>query len=123
MTQSMLKTKLYQKIFSEQELFKVEVMLLSPVEMLDKVYEYVCREDILLLWSIMTFPPDRRWHSRNLLPRWLMSVGNGMARRKATTWKISEMQWKPMPMTWCGLILLNPREMRGDVPWHTFLRK
>lgn len=44
----MLSTKLYQKIFAEQELFKAELMLLPHVDVLDKVYEYVCREDILM---------------------------------------------------------------------------
>ena len=28
--------------------FKTELMLLSPVEVLDKTYEYVCRENILM---------------------------------------------------------------------------
>lgn len=48
MTQAMLNTKLYQKMFAEQELFKAELMLLPPIEVLDKAYEYVCREDILM---------------------------------------------------------------------------
>ena len=48
MIQAMLNTKLYQKMFAEQELFKVELMLLPPVEVLDRAYEYVCREDILI---------------------------------------------------------------------------
>lgn len=48
MTQAMLSEKLYQKMFAEQELFKAELMLLPPVEVLDRAYEYVCREDILM---------------------------------------------------------------------------
>lgn len=48
MNQSMINTKLYQKMFAEQGLFKAELMLLPPVEVLDKAYEYVCREDILM---------------------------------------------------------------------------
>ena len=48
MTQAMLNTQLYQKMFAEQELFKTELMLLLPAEVLDKAYEYVCREDILM---------------------------------------------------------------------------
>lgn len=43
MTQAMLNAKLYQKMFSGQEL-----MLLPTVEVLDKAYEYVCREGILM---------------------------------------------------------------------------
>lgn len=48
MTQAMLNTKLYQKMFVEQELFKAKLMILLPAEVLDKAYEYVCREDILM---------------------------------------------------------------------------
>ena len=44
----MLNTKLYQKMFAEQELFKAELMLLPHVEVLDRAYEYVCQEDILM---------------------------------------------------------------------------
>lgn len=48
MTQTMLNTQLYQKMFAEQEQFKAELMHLPPVEILRQAYEYVCREDILL---------------------------------------------------------------------------
>ena len=48
MTQAMLNTKLYQKMFAEQEQFKAELMQLPPGEILRQAYEYVCREDILL---------------------------------------------------------------------------
>lgn len=48
MTRAMLNAKLYQKMFAAQALFKAELMLLSPVEVLDRAYEYVCREDILI---------------------------------------------------------------------------
>lgn len=49
MNQAMLNTKRYQKMFAEQELFKAELMLLPPVEVLDRAYEYVCREEILMV--------------------------------------------------------------------------
>lgn len=48
MTQAVLNTQLYQKMFAEQERFKEELMQLPPGEILQKAYEYVCREDILL---------------------------------------------------------------------------
>ena len=48
MTQVVLNTQLYQKMFAEQEWFKEELMQLPPGEILQKAYEYVCREDILL---------------------------------------------------------------------------
>ena len=48
MTQAVLNTQLYQKMFAEQERFKAELMQLPPGEILEQAYEYVCREDILL---------------------------------------------------------------------------
>ena len=48
MTQAVLNTQLYQKMFAEQEAFRAELMQLPPGEILQKAYEYVCREDILL---------------------------------------------------------------------------
>lgn len=43
MTQAVLNTQLYQKMFAEQEQFKEELMQLPPGEILQKAYEYVCR--------------------------------------------------------------------------------
>lgn len=48
MTQAVLNTQLYQKMFAEQEQFKAELMQLPPGEIPKQAYEYVCREDILL---------------------------------------------------------------------------
>lgn len=48
MTQAILNTQLYQKMFAEQEAFKGALMQLPPREILKQAYEYVCREDILL---------------------------------------------------------------------------
>ena len=48
MTQAVLNTQLYQRMFAEQEAFRAELMQLPPGETLQKAYEYVCREDILL---------------------------------------------------------------------------
>lgn len=48
MPQAMLNTKLYQKMFAEQELFKAELMFLPPTGVLDRATEYVCQEDILI---------------------------------------------------------------------------
>ena len=41
MTQAVLNTQLYQKMFAEQEQFKEELMQLPPGEILQKAYEYV----------------------------------------------------------------------------------
>ena len=48
MTQAVLNTQLYQKMFAEQEQFKAKLMQMPPGEILKQAYEYVCREDILL---------------------------------------------------------------------------
>lgn len=56
MSQAMSNTILYQKMFAEQELFKAELMLLSSAEVLDRAYEYVCREDILIAMEYTDLP-------------------------------------------------------------------
>ena len=43
-----LNTELYMKMFSSQEAFKNELLLMPPEEILKKAYEYTIREDILL---------------------------------------------------------------------------
>ena len=48
MTQAVLNTQLYQKMFSEQAHFKDWLMSQTPEEVLNHAYEYTCREDILL---------------------------------------------------------------------------
>lgn len=48
MTNEELNTALYHKMFAEQERFKAYLLTVSPHEVLEQAYEYVCREDILL---------------------------------------------------------------------------
>ena len=48
MTQAVLNTQLYQKMFAEQAHFKDWLLSQSPEEILNYAYEYTCREDILL---------------------------------------------------------------------------
>lgn len=48
MTNEELNTALYHKMFAEQERFKAYLLTVSPYEVLQQAYEYVCREDILL---------------------------------------------------------------------------
>ena len=48
MTVEELNTKLYEKMFSEQEAFKKKLLEMSPKEVLDHAYEYLAREDLLL---------------------------------------------------------------------------
>ena len=48
MTQAVLNTQLYQKMFAEQAHFKNWLMSQPPEEVLHHAYEYTCREDILL---------------------------------------------------------------------------
>ena len=48
MTNEELNTVLYHKMFAVQERFKAYLLTVSPHEVLEQAYEYVCREDILL---------------------------------------------------------------------------
>ena len=48
MTQEELNTKLYQKMFAEQEEFRDWLLSQPPEEILNHCYEYTHREDILL---------------------------------------------------------------------------
>lgn len=48
MTNEELNTALYHKMFAEQERYKAYLLTVSPHEVLQQAYEYVCREDILL---------------------------------------------------------------------------
>ena len=48
MNQAKLNTQLYQKMFTEQKLYRAGLLLLPPGEILNHAYEYVCRENILL---------------------------------------------------------------------------
>lgn len=47
MTQAVLNTQLYQKMFAEQEKYKSWLLTQPPNEILNHAYEYTCREDIL----------------------------------------------------------------------------
>ena len=48
MNQAKLNTQLYQKMFAEQKLYRAELLLMPPTEILNHVYEFVCRKNILL---------------------------------------------------------------------------
>ena len=48
MNQAKLNTQLYQKMFAEQKLYRAGLLLMPPSEILNRAYEYVCRENILL---------------------------------------------------------------------------
>lgn len=47
-TNQELNTRLYQKMFDEQEHYRQHLLTLPPEEILDSAYEYTIREDILL---------------------------------------------------------------------------
>ena len=49
MTEQEINTRLYEKMFAEQEQFKEQLLHLTPIEILDRAYEYCVREDILLV--------------------------------------------------------------------------
>lgn len=48
MTNIMLNTQLYQKMYAEQEQYRAYLLTLPPAQILDHAGEYICREDILL---------------------------------------------------------------------------
>jgi hypothetical protein len=48
MTNEELNTRLYQKMFAEQEKYRDWLLTLTPQEVLNHGYEYIMREDILL---------------------------------------------------------------------------
>lgn len=48
MTNEELNTRLYERMFSEQEKYRRWLLTLPPAEILQHAYEYVMREDILL---------------------------------------------------------------------------
>ena len=48
MTNVMLNTQLYQKMYVEQELYKDYLLTLTPAQILSHACEYICRENILI---------------------------------------------------------------------------
>lgn len=116
----MLNTKLYQKMFTEQELFKAVLMLLPPTEVLDRTNEYVCRKDILMALE------HNDLSYRQALTLLKSPTPLADVFKKWDNWEEShhmENIWnavEPVPMKWYGLILLKLGELRGDVPWYTF---
>ena len=48
MTNIMLNTQLYQKMYAEQEQYKAYLLTLTPVQILDHASEYICRKNILM---------------------------------------------------------------------------
>lgn len=48
MTNEELNTKLYEKMFAEQEQFKAHLLTLPPEQILGHAYEYIVREDVLM---------------------------------------------------------------------------
>lgn len=48
MTNAMLNTQLYQKMYAEQEQYRTWLLTQSPNEILNHTYEYTIRQDILI---------------------------------------------------------------------------
>ena len=49
MTNAMLNTQLYQKMYAEQEKYKAYLLTLAPNQILDHAAEYISRENILMV--------------------------------------------------------------------------
>ena len=56
MTNEELNTRLYQKMFAEQEKYRNWLLTLTPKEVLEHGYEYIMREDILLSLEYHNLP-------------------------------------------------------------------
>lgn len=56
MTNEELNTRLYQKMFAEQKKYRDWLLTLTPKEVLEHGYEYIMREDILLLLEYHDLP-------------------------------------------------------------------
>ena len=52
MTNVILNTQLYQKMYAEQEQYKAYLFTLPPTQILDHASEYICRENILMAMEI-----------------------------------------------------------------------
>lgn len=97
MTQAVLNTQLYQKMFAGQEAFKAELIRLPPGEILQKAYEYVCREDILLSLEYNDLSPKQATTSGILIleggrnSRFHMNVGGSRRYicRSCGFWRIA----------------------------------
>ena len=48
MNQAKLNTQLYQKMYAEQKLYRAGLLLMPPLDILNRAGEYVSRENILL---------------------------------------------------------------------------
>lgn len=59
MTEEELNTALYKKVFDEQEQFRNEVLCLPAEKILEKAYELVIRDDILLSLEYDDLPAER----------------------------------------------------------------
>lgn len=124
MTQAVLNTQLYQKMFAEQEAFRAELVQLPPGEILQKAYEYVCREDILLSLEYNDMSPKQAkallkspTPLADVFKKWDSLDDN----RMENIWNAVEARANEV-VKWYGLILL-PRKMRGDVLCHLSHRK
>ena len=61
MTNEELNTKLYEKLFAEQQDFKGWLVKQPPEEILKHAYEYVIREDIVIEVSPLGLPMLAAW--------------------------------------------------------------
>ncbi len=57
MTAKTVNTKLYEKMFAEQERYRAWLLSQPPEEILNHTYEYTMREDILMALECSDLPP------------------------------------------------------------------
>lgn len=80
-----LNTKLYEKLFAEQEQFKGWLLTQPPEEILNHAYEYTIREDIVLAMEHYDVSDEQAKHYWCYLHHWLIFLRT-LRRLKASTW-------------------------------------
>ena len=113
MTNAMLNTQLYQKMYAEQEQYKAYLLTLPPAEILDHASEYICRENILMAMDNNNLSNARAKallkSSTPLVEVYNKYAGWDHSRQQ----KKFGMQLKPVPVRYCEQSLPHPREQKG----------
>lgn len=114
MTAKTVNTKLYEKMFAEQERYRAWLLSQPPEEILNHTYEYTMREDILMALECSDLPPAQ---AGALLrsPAPLAEAFRALDRTETnTTWTISAPCWRTAPKTASGRNGRKRRRRRGS---------
>ena len=103
MTNEELNTRLYEKMFAEQEQFRDWLLSQPPEEILNHAYEYTVREDILMSLEYHDLPDAQAralLKSPSPLPMYLR-IGR---TKKPATWTTYGKPWRIGPSPKCRKI-------------------